>query len=203
MCLTAGSGLDLDAGKEKALVARLAAMYTIVLGISLISRFERIRWRSAVANERRLRRERIELSQTIHVTTAQTAYMIGLGIHRARNLADEANEELKAALTRPWSLPCRPCGRRLGEMWPGLPALVVSAYGDEGNYASAMDRGAPGFAVKPVDVVKPMDFDGLRGAMADRTKVVWLERAKSSGLSALRNSLNSLPSPRRQSNPRC
>ena len=98
VCLTAGSSLDLGAGKEKALVARLAAMYTIVLGISLISRFERIRWRSAVANERRLRRERIELSQTIHDTTAQTAYMIGLGIHRARNLADEANEELKAAL---------------------------------------------------------------------------------------------------------
>ena len=98
VCLTAGSGLDLDAGKEKALVARLAAMYTIVLGISLISRFERIRWRTAVASERQLRQERIELSQTIHDTTAQTAYMIGLGIHRARNLADESSEELKAAL---------------------------------------------------------------------------------------------------------
>ena len=45
---------------------------------------------------------------------------------------------------------------RLGEMWPGLPAVVVSAYGDEGNVASAMDRGAHGF------VVKPVDFDGLR-----------------------------------------
>ena len=104
MCLTAGSGLDLDAGKEKALVARLAAMYAIVLGISLISRFARTRWRSAVASEPQLRRERIELSQTIHDTTAQTAYMIGLGIHRARNLAKESNlagesnQELKAAL---------------------------------------------------------------------------------------------------------
>ena len=73
-------------------------MYTIVLGISLISRFERIRWRTAVASERQLRRERIELSQTIHDTTAQTAYMIGLGVHRARNLAGESNQELKAAL---------------------------------------------------------------------------------------------------------
>ena len=43
VCLTVGSGLDLDAGKEKALVARLAVLYTIVLGISLITRFERIR----------------------------------------------------------------------------------------------------------------------------------------------------------------
>ena len=98
VCLMVGSGLDLDAGKEKVLVARLAAMYTIVLGISLINRFERIRWRTAVASERQLRQERIELSQTIHDTTAQTAYMIGLGIHRAKNLADESNEELQAAL---------------------------------------------------------------------------------------------------------
>ena len=98
VCLMVGSGLDLDAGKEKVLVARLAAMYTTVLGISLINRFERIRWRTAVASERQLRQERIELSQTIHDTTAQTAYMIGLGIHRAKNLADESNEELQAAL---------------------------------------------------------------------------------------------------------
>ena len=37
-----------------------------------------------MASERQLRQERIELSQTIHDTTAQTAYMIGLGIHRAQ-----------------------------------------------------------------------------------------------------------------------
>ena len=79
-------------------MARLAAMYTIVLGISLINRFEGIRWRTAVASERQLRRERVELSQTIRDTTAQTAYMIGLGIRRARNLAGESNQELKATL---------------------------------------------------------------------------------------------------------
>ena len=94
----AGSGLDLDAGKEKVLVARLAVLYTVVLGTGLITRFERIRWHTAVSGERQLRRERIELSQTIHDTTAQTAYMIGLGIHRARQLAGESNEELVAAL---------------------------------------------------------------------------------------------------------
>ena len=98
VCLTAGSGLDLDAGKEKVLVARLALMCLMVLGISLISRFERIRWQTAVTRERELRRERIEFSQRIHDTTAQTAYMIGLGIHRARQLAGESNEELAAAL---------------------------------------------------------------------------------------------------------
>ena len=58
------SGFDLGAGHEKALVARLAAMYALVLGLSLIIRFERIRWQTAVEGERQLLRERIELSQT-------------------------------------------------------------------------------------------------------------------------------------------
>ena len=73
-------------------------MYTIVLGISCLTRFERIRWQTSVSRERELRRERIELSQTIHDTTAQTAYMIGLGIHRARTLAGDSNKDLVAAL---------------------------------------------------------------------------------------------------------
>ena len=98
VCLRVGSGLDLDAGNEKVLMARLALMFIIVLGISFITRFERIRWRTSVSMERELRRERIELSQTIHDTTAQTAYMIGLGIHRARELAGDSNEDLVAAL---------------------------------------------------------------------------------------------------------
>ena len=97
-CLRVDSGLDLDAGNEKVLMARLAMMYTLVLGIGLIARFERIRWQTAMSRERQLRRERIELSQTIHDTTAQTAYMIDLGIHRIRKLTGESNEELMAAL---------------------------------------------------------------------------------------------------------
>ena len=98
VCLMVGSGIDLDAGKEKVLVARLALMYTLVLVISFTTRFERVRWQAAVSRERQLLRERIDLSQTIHDTTAQTAYMIGLGIHRARELAGESNEDLVAAL---------------------------------------------------------------------------------------------------------
>ena len=85
-------------GGAQALLARLAVMYLMVLGISFITRFERIRWQTSVARERELRRERIELSQTIHDTTAQTAYMIGMGIHRARELAGESNKDLVAAL---------------------------------------------------------------------------------------------------------
>ena len=51
-----------------------------------------------MTRERELRQERIELSQTIHDTIAQTAYMIGLGIHRARELPGESNEDRVAAL---------------------------------------------------------------------------------------------------------
>ena len=98
VCLTVGSGLDLDAGKEKVLVARLAIMYTIVLGISLITRFERFRWQTSVTRERHLQRERIELSQAIHDTTAQSAFMIGLGIDAIRQVAGDSNEELTARL---------------------------------------------------------------------------------------------------------
>ncbi len=44
VCVMGEAGLDLDAGQEKILVARLAVMYLIAVGISLIVRFERM-WR--------------------------------------------------------------------------------------------------------------------------------------------------------------
>ena len=93
-----GLGLDIVAGDEKVLLARVAAMYVLVVCVSLIVRFERTRRQAAVERERHLQQELIELSQTIHDTTAQTAYMIGLGINRVRELADETYEELMAAL---------------------------------------------------------------------------------------------------------
>ena len=101
--LGVGSGLDLGGGDPsggdlRVLVGRLAAMYAMVLCVSLITRFERTKRETALERERQMQRERIELSQAIHDTTAQTAYMIALGIHRARNLAGESNAELAAAL---------------------------------------------------------------------------------------------------------
>ena len=50
--------------------------------VNLISRVER---------ERALDRERMELSQTIHDTAAQSAYMIGLGIDTAKALAGDGD----------------------------------------------------------------------------------------------------------------
>ena len=48
--------------------------------------------------ERTLERERIELSQAIHDTAAQSAYMIGLGVDAAKALAGDGNPELTATL---------------------------------------------------------------------------------------------------------
>ncbi len=39
----------------------------------------------------------------------------------------------------------------LGELWPQVPAMVVSAYGDRANIRRAEESGAQGFVAKPVD----------------------------------------------------
>ena len=102
--LAVGPGLDFDAGQEKALLARVVAMYAVVASVSLIARFERVRRQESAERERELLRERIELSQAIHDTAAQTAYMIGLGIRKAMRLAGGSNEELTATLAATASL---------------------------------------------------------------------------------------------------
>ena len=92
------SGLDFGAGQEKALLARVAAMYGVVLCVSLITRFERSRLQRSRERERELHRGRIELSQAIHDTAAQTAYMVSMGMRRAMKLAGDSDEELKSTL---------------------------------------------------------------------------------------------------------
>ena len=93
-----GAGLNLDAGDERALAARVTGMFLIVVGVNLIVRFERIKRHAAMARERQVQQERIELSQAIHDTAAQTAYMIGLGIEGAMKLAGDSNPGLTARL---------------------------------------------------------------------------------------------------------
>ena len=96
--LTVGDGIDMGAREEKPLLARIFVMYAVAATVNLISSFERSRWRAAVERERHLQRERIELSQAIHDTAAQTAFMIGLGIDASKQAAGDANEELTARL---------------------------------------------------------------------------------------------------------
>ena len=98
VCLNVGPGLDFVAGHEKELLVRVAGMYALVLYVVLVARFERTRRQAAVERERVLQRERIEFSQAIHDTTAQSAYMIGLGIDTAKAQAEEGSPELAATL---------------------------------------------------------------------------------------------------------
>lgn len=93
-----GDGLDLETGEEKVLLARVAGMYVIVLCISLVVRFERTSRQAALARERQAQRERVELSQEIHDTTAQTVYMIRLGIDLALKQAGGSNPQLTERL---------------------------------------------------------------------------------------------------------
>ena len=73
-------------GRED-LLTNVVAMYAVVGAVSLVSRFEqirsnfdRVRRRRAMDRERELLRERVELSQAIHDTIAQSAFTIGLGL---------------------------------------------------------------------------------------------------------------------------
>ena len=87
-------GLDLDAKDERTLAYRVVALYAVSAAVSIITGFERDRRRRGLKRERELQRQRIEISQTIHDTTAQWAYMIGLGVEGAMELVDKSNEAL-------------------------------------------------------------------------------------------------------------
>ena len=96
--LTVGSGMAFDGINEKMLFSRVLAMFGVVLVVNFITRFQRRRAIAAMEREGELQRERIELSQAIHDTAAQTAYMIGLGIDAAKEVAGDTNEELTTRL---------------------------------------------------------------------------------------------------------
>ncbi len=106
LCLVTADGVNLGAKEDLYILARIVAMYSVVTSVNLITRFERIRRQAAVERERDLQRQRIELSQTIHDTTAQSLYMIGIGIESAAEMAQPVNspqiDKLKAtnALTK-------------------------------------------------------------------------------------------------------
>ena len=93
MSLTVEPGINFEIEEEKVLFMRIVVMYAVVTVVNLVSRFERVRRRQAVERERGLQRERVELSQTMHDTVAQSAYVIGLGLETAIELAEDQNEE--------------------------------------------------------------------------------------------------------------
>ena len=91
-------GLDIAGKEEQHLFYRVVALYAVSAAVGIIAGLERESRRRGLERERELQRQRIEISQTIHDTTAQWAYMIGLGVEGAMELVDESNEELRAKL---------------------------------------------------------------------------------------------------------
>ena len=91
-------GLDIAAKDESSLFYRVVALYAVSAAVGIIAGLERESRRRGLERERELQRQRIEISQTIHDTTAQWAYMTGLGVEGAMELVDESNEELRAKL---------------------------------------------------------------------------------------------------------
>ena len=109
----AGESGPLEFRIEPFILFSILAMYAVVTAVSLVSSFERgrswfdrMRRREAVGREEELQQERVELSQTIHNTIAQSAYLIGLGLETAIELVDgqdgankdELIEKLEATL---------------------------------------------------------------------------------------------------------
>ena len=91
-----GAGIEFNGQDEEALFIRIVALFAVVALVYLILRFERTRGTVNLNRERdrALHRQRAELSQAIHDTTAQSAYMIGLGLETAIELADKSNRLL-------------------------------------------------------------------------------------------------------------
>ena len=98
VCLTVGGGIDWAAREDVTLVVRVAVMYTVVLPVNLVARFERFGRLKATERENALQQERIDLSQSIHDTAAQSVYMIGLGVASDRALAGDSNPQLAETL---------------------------------------------------------------------------------------------------------
>ena len=98
LSFTVDPGLDLAGKDEQHLFYRVVALYAVSVAVSIIAGLERDSRRKGLERERELQRQRIEISQTIHDTTAQWAYMVGLGVEQAMELADETQDALKAKL---------------------------------------------------------------------------------------------------------
>ena len=103
-CLLVGGGVDLGQQEEKVLFYRALVLFWVAVSVNLVTRFERVRRLLAVERERELNRQRTEMSQTIHDTTAQSAYILGLGLEDAVERAERSDPELAGKLEALWAL---------------------------------------------------------------------------------------------------
>ena len=184
LSLTVEPGVDFEMKEEKVLFMRIAVMYAVVVAVNLVSRFERIRRREAVERERELQRERIELSQTIHDTIAQSAYVIGLGLETAIELADTDNDdnrdELLAKLRATHAL-------SKSTMWELRHPIDIGSVLDGRELSRVLGSHASAFTTItsiPTDVVK----SGIEPALSSTTGQLLFSIAHNAMTNALRHS---------------
>ena len=79
LCVAVEPGMDYATREERNLAYLIVMLYAVSGAVSLMTGFERERRRRGLERERELQRQSIEVSQHIHDTTAQWAYMVGLG----------------------------------------------------------------------------------------------------------------------------
>ncbi len=83
VCVLTGSGIDLGAHAEAKVITQVVSMFAVAMAVVLVARFDRERRLDAVGHQQELETERIEMSQNIHDTIAQTAYLMRLGVESA------------------------------------------------------------------------------------------------------------------------
>ena len=97
--LGVAAGAGLQTPDTATLVAQILMMFAVTFIVNMVTGYERTERLKALERERELHRDRIELSQRIHDTSAQSAYMIGLGIDNALALAEDGPIDLRRTLT--------------------------------------------------------------------------------------------------------
>ncbi|MYE05761.1 MAG: hypothetical protein F4Y04_00805 [Chloroflexi bacterium] len=96
--LGVATGAGLETPDTATLVAQILMMFAVTFVVNMVTGYERTERLKALEREQGLHRERIELSQRIHDTAAQSAYMIGLGIDNALVLAGDDSTDLRRTL---------------------------------------------------------------------------------------------------------
>ena len=96
--LLTGDGVQTALAEDRDLYVRVVFFLPVVVAVNMVARYERSGRRGALQREQALVEDRLELSQKIHDTAAQAAYMIGLGINEAVHLAGRTNRELNQTL---------------------------------------------------------------------------------------------------------
>lgn len=97
--LGVAASAGLETPEADALAAQILMMFAVTFLVNMVTGYERSERLKALEREQELHRERIGLSQQIHDTAAQSAYMIGLGIDNALALADDDAGDLRRTLS--------------------------------------------------------------------------------------------------------